>query len=158
MGLAFALVGLSVSGPTLARADDKVFAPQSCRAIDSQLGGIGDVLIGAGGLEQNESIDYQLFICPLVRDAVVGQLEDVWVRVNNENSDEDTPPLCCVHAVSLGGSSQDFECQAAQDIDGSASIHFILDDFSEFDYGHYVVSCELGGEDNLISIRTRESS
>lgn len=151
MGLAFALVGLSVSGPTLARADDKVFAPQSCRST-------GDMLIGVDQLEQNERVGYQLFVCPLVRDAVVSQLEDVWVRVNNENSDEDTPPLCCVHAVSLGGSSQDFECQAALDIDESSSIHFILDDFSEFDYGHYVVSCELGGEDRLLSIRTRESS
>lgn len=155
-GLAFALILVLVQGPRLAQADDKIFAPQACVPIDPEFGGIGDAAVRVGEIEQTTQVDYQTFICPLVRDAVTGSLDDVWVRVNNENADEDTPPVCCVHSVSLGGGLHDYECQVAPDTETHMSLRFKLDDFTEFDYGHYVVTCELGLEDTIISIRTRE--
>lgn len=157
LGVALGLIGLTCNDPPIARADDKVFAPQSCRALDPQFGGVGAVGIRVAEIEQTAQVDGQTFICPLIRDEVTGTLDDLWVRLNNENKDEQTPPRCCVHSVSLGGSLYDFECQTSLDIDGPLSMRFILDDFTEFDHGHYVVTCELGIEDRLISIRTRET-
>ncbi len=140
-----------------AEAVDKIYAPQSCMPIDPDVGGIGDADIRFDAVEQVTLPDYQTFICPLVRSDVSGRLDDVWVRVNNANSYEDTPPRCCVHSVPLGAGFEDFECRTAPDTETRTSLHFAPDDFSEFDHGHYVVTCELGSEDGIINIRTRES-
>ncbi len=158
-GLALGLVVAREHGLPTAAADDKIFAIQYCVPIDPDTGGFGNAGIGSVGFEQTESLAYQTFICPLVRDAVTGTLDDVWVRVSNESQEDEagTPPRCCVHSVSLGGSGYDFECRATPDVDGDMSLRLTLDDFTEFDYGHYTVTCELGLEDSIRSIRTSES-
>lgn len=93
----------------------------------------------------------------VVRDVVTGDLDDVWVRVSNENSDEDTPPHCCVYSTSLGATFQDSECVTMSDTETTESLHFSLSNFTEYDHGHYTVTCELGLEDTIISYRTRET-
>ncbi len=142
---------------TAMAADDKIFGPQFCVPIDPDVGGIGNADVRVEEIEQTTQQDYQTFICPVVRDVVTGTLDDVWVRVNNENDDEDTPPRCCVYSVSLNGALSDFECRTTPDVETRMSLHFDLDGFAEFDHGHYTVTCELGTEDAIVSYRTSES-
>ncbi len=142
---------------TAMAADDKIFAPQSCVPEDPDVGGIGRAEIHFYDIEQNTVEGYQTFICPLVRDEVTGTLDDVWVRVFNDSPVEDTPPRCCVNSISIGASMSDFECRTAPDVEGQLSLHFTLSDFTEFDYGHYTVDCDLGDGDTIIGIRTSES-
>lgn len=130
-----------------AAGDHKIFAPQFCipRDLDSAFYTVDAVE------ELGED-----FFCPLVRDVVSGTLDDVWIRLDEEDGNENDPPTCCVHSVSMWGGSEDFECRTAPAIDTSLSLHFPLDDFSEYDYGHYTVTCSLGTEDAIHSIRTNE--
>jgi hypothetical protein len=51
---------------------------------------------------------------------------------------------------------EDFACQTTVDVEARMSLHFTLDDFTEVDPGHYAVTCELGLEDRILSIRTSE--
>lgn len=138
--------------------DDKIFGPQFCVPLEPAGVGIGNAAFHAYEVEQNTQDDYQTFVCPLVRDSVTGTLEGVWVRLTNRNIAHDTPPICCIHSVSVSTVQQDFECQAVVNVAARMSLSFELDDFTEFDYGHYAVTCRLGGKDTIISIRTSESS
>jgi hypothetical protein len=150
--------------PVASAGDDKIFAPHFCvpqlEPGNNELAGrIGNALIHPSTIMQVDVTDgYQTFICPLVRDIVTGDLDDVWVRLVNNHPDAPFPPDCCVYSVSLDSNQTDFECETADnDIHGSLSLRFELDGFTEFDFGHYAVVCELGLADQIISIRTSES-
>ncbi len=154
------LVGLIVAherGPRIANADDKIFAPQVCAPTPAFDPDDPRALLGVREVVQFTNGDYRTFFCPLMRDEVTGTLDDVWVRVNNTDDEPTQPPRCCVYSVSLGGGSFDVECRDAPNDLGPMSLHLGLDDFTEFDYGQYIVSCELGFGDGIISIRTSES-
>lgn len=156
-GMALGLVLVGQYEPSAAyAADDKIFAPQTCIPIEESDDEVGQAAYRIDRVEQNQDEDYQSFICPLIRDVVEGELDKVWIRVDNENPKDDTPPDCCVYSVSLGGSMQDFECETAKDISETQSLEFDLDNFTEYDHGHYAVKCDLGEEDAILSIRTSE--
>lgn len=138
--------------PAEVRADDKIFAPHFCVALEP---GTDRKSFDAEFWREWVSGGFEL-ICPLVRDIVKGQLEAVWVRVYNNPEPEGDRPECCVHSVSPLGGDSDFDCEQTDDYQGLQSIEFDLADFEEYDHGHYVVTCDLGHGD-LYSIRTRES-
>jgi hypothetical protein len=146
--------------PVAIAADDMIFAPQVCVAIEDGSEFVGNAEYRVGEVEQTEEMgkgDYQTFICPLVREEVRGVLAGLWVRVGNENKKEDTPPICCIHAVSLGGSHHDYQCEEASNKEERQSLEFDdIEDLETYDHGHYVVTCELGYEDTILSIRTSE--
>jgi hypothetical protein len=138
--------------------DDKIFAPQLCVPLDDRGEENDKAKFLVDRVTQNQDEDYQGFICPLVREALRGEMETVWVRVENENESDDTPPECCVYSVSLGGSRMDFECETADDDEGIESLEIDLRDVTHYDNGHYAVKCELGEDDSIISIRTSEKT
>lgn len=141
-------------------ADDKIFAPQICvpLAAESDLSGYAAYRHDHIRKVQPVTNDYQTFVCPLVRDIVAGSLDQVWVRVGNAFENEGEPPECCVYRVSLGGTSSEFECKSAKDELGRQSISIPGFPYSNlYDYGHYVVICELAADDTIHSIRTIES-
>jgi hypothetical protein len=140
-----------------ANNDDKIFAPQVCVPLDDR-GENDTAKFRVDRVTQNQDEDYQDFICPLVREAVKGELETVWVRVENEHRKDDTPPECCVYSVSVGGSKVDFECETADNDEGMESLEIDLRHVRHYDDGHYAVKCELGEDDSIISIRTSEKS
>jgi hypothetical protein len=144
--------------------DDKIFAPQFCMpqsepGYNDVAGEFGNALIDPWTIMQVDVENgYQTFICPLVRDIVAGRLDDVWVRLVNNAPQEPFPPECCVYSVSLNGNLSDFECQTSNNvIHGPLTLHFSLDSFTEYDFGHYSVLCDLGHADHIVSIRTSES-
>jgi hypothetical protein len=159
-GLALGLVLAGQVEPSAAQAaDDKIFAPQFCVPIDESGDEIGQAAYRIDRVVQNQDLekkDFQDFLCPLIREEVMGTLDKVWVRVENENPKDDTPPECCVYSVSLGGSMTDFECETAKDKSEAQSLEIQLKDFTEYDHGHYVVKCELGEDDAILGIRTSE--
>ena len=141
-----------------AQADEKIFAPQYCVRSQPAEELSYPIELRITETRQNISDDYVEFVCPLIRDNIDGSLDDVWVRVFNREVHDGNAPSCCVWSVSLGASFQDFECIDASNVSGSASLHFTLDEFEEYEYGHYAVTCDLGSNDSIISIRTQEPS
>lgn len=157
-GLVLGLVlGDRYQPPAALAGDDKIFAPQFCVPLALHQHTLGSADFRVEAVEQTEDADYQTFICPLVRDLITGDLDAAWVRVGNERPEDDTPPICCVHAMAPLGGDQDFDCEEADDDVGRQSLEFDLDDFDESNNGYYVVTCELGFEDTIRSIRTSES-
>ena len=138
-------------------ADEKIFAPQYCTPSEPGEELPYNIDLRITEVRQIGSEGLQEYICPLVRDDIDGELDDVWVRVFNRRVEDGNAPACCVYSISLGASFQDYECEAAANVYGRASIHLTLDDFTEYEYGHYAVFCDLGLTDSIISIRTRES-
>ncbi len=74
LALGWALAHGHASGTALA-ADDKIFAPQSCRPLGS-----GPVF---GEISPADIRFDAAVVCPLVRDQVTGTLSDVWVRLDD---------------------------------------------------------------------------
>lgn len=141
-----------------AQADEKIFAPQYCVRSQPAEELSFPITLRITETRQDFSDEYAEFVCPLIRDDIDGSLGDVWVRVFNREVQDGNAPSCCVWSVSLGASFQDFECMDAPNVFGNTSLHFTFDDFEEYEYGHYAVTCDLGGNDSIISIRTQEPS
>jgi hypothetical protein len=160
LGLSGLMLGLFAAQyePVAQANDDKIFAPQVCVPLDDRDDENDKAKFRVDRVTQNQDEDYQDFLCPLIREDVKGELETVWVRVENENEKDDTPPECCVYSVSVGGSRTDFECETADDDEGIESLEIDTKRIEHYDNGHYVVKCELGEDDSIISIRTSEKS
>jgi hypothetical protein len=156
-GLLLGLFAAQYESVAQATNDDKIFAPQLCVPLDDRARN-DEAKFQVDRVTQTKGEDYQDFICPLVREAVKGEMETVWVRVENENENDDTPPECCVYSVSVGGSRSDFECETADDDEGMESLKIDMRNVTHYDDGHYAVKCELGEDDSIISIRTSEDS
>lgn len=156
-GLMLGLFAAQYEPVAQAANDDKIFAPQLCVPLDDR-GQNDKAEYRVDRVTQNQDEDYQDFICPLVREAIKGEMETVWVRVDNENKKDNTPPECCVYSVSVGGSKSDFECETADDDEGLESLEIDTRKLTHYDNGHYAVKCELGEDDSIVSIRTSEDS
>lgn len=101
--------------------------------------------------------DDQTYMCPVVRDDIKGQLDDVWIRLRNDSGGSGSEPLeCTVHSVSVGASFQDSESKSTSS-SGFQTLAFKLSSFTEYDNGHYVIECELEDGDRIISYRAREN-
>lgn len=150
MGMALGMAVNSLFTSSSASAGDhKIFAPQFCVPADHKT-----VFMQ---VDEVEELGVATFYCPLIRDDVDGNLSDVWVRLSDQDPEDGDAPSCCVHSVSVHGASEDVECRVAPGIEKNFSLHFPLNDFTEYDYGHYVVTCTLGIEDGIRSIRTNET-
>jgi hypothetical protein len=164
-GLVLGLVLADQVEPRLAIAgggekDDKVFAPQFCVPIDKN-----DHSIDAKHAEfhknrvepRENGNDTQLFICPLVRDIIKGELERVFVRLDVEdenqqkNNSDDTK--CCVFTFDPLGEDSESECEEP-DEEGLQSLE--IDGPDTEDNGYFLVTCELNEGDSIRSIRTME--
>lgn len=154
-GLVLGLVLAGQYEPSAAIAnDDKVFAPQFCVPVEGTDNTFdNDAEFQEDRLELTE--DGQV-ICPLVRDIIKGDLDTVWVRLDNMEKgqgSEDTE--CCVIAYDPLGESSEEECEEADEGDDLQTLEIQGPD-SE-DNGYYVVTCDLEDEEAILSIRTSES-
>lgn len=153
------VVGLVLAGPcdppTALAGDDKIFAPQSCLPRETPDDDVGDANVFVNAIQRTLTDD-SLFVCPLIRDVVTGDLDAVWVRVSNNDGD-DASPSCCVYSYSPLGTDVDFDCEGADADEVQQTLAFDLDGFEESDHGYYVLTCQLGYEDTIFSYRISES-
>ncbi|KIG17461.1 hypothetical protein DB30_03162 [Enhygromyxa salina] len=94
-------------------------------------------------------------MCPVVRDDTNGDLDFVRFRTENRQGANNRPE-CTVWSVSVDAGSTDFETEITPAMNGTHTLAFSLNGFIEFDHGHYVIECEMGRGDRLISYRTKE--
>jgi hypothetical protein len=161
LSLTGSLVGLVLAGPVPeANAnDDKVFAAQFCVAVEDN-----DDTIDASDAEYHSNRvettddDGQTLICPIMRDIIKGQLDSVFVRLENHDNgkgkgSEDTE--CCVIAYDPLGEDSEEECETADETDHLQTLE-IVGPKAEAN-GYFVLTCDLGDEgDAILSYRTSE--
>lgn len=157
------LMGLAMA-PEAGANDDKVFAPQICVPIDST-----DRTIDATATEfwenRVEVTDARELICPLVRDDLDGELEHLFVTIENvvKPVAGDTTE-CCIHAFDTEGDMQSTVCDEADEGETTQTLDFEgpgddLGDLDSEDNGYYVLTCDFpqAGE-AIYRIRTSEDS
>ena len=133
--------------------DDKVFAPQYCKGEDWTTQ--EDIYYSDHAMLTQQGGDEWGF-CPLMRDSAQGNLDDLWIRLHSESYTQDGTPTCCVSSMSPTGAFEDSECEGVTHL-GFSSLHYALDDFTEYDYGSYGIICTMNQGDMIFSIRTSES-
>jgi hypothetical protein len=155
-GLVMGLVLASQYEAPLALAnDDKVFSAHFCVPIEET-----DNTIDAGEAEflpnrVQAGEDEQRVVCPIMRDIIKGELETVWVRLDNHQKDED-PTECCVIAYDPLGEDSEEECEEADEGKGRQTLE--IDGPDAEDNGYYVLTCKFEDEEEAIfSYRISES-
>jgi hypothetical protein len=149
--------GLVATPVALAGSDEKMFAPQLCVPVEGTDNVSGKAQYRIDAVEQISFEGYQIFMCPLVRDLIAGNLDAVWVWVGNANPKDDTPPECCVYSLSPSNNLYDYACAVAGPGQKYQTLEIDVADFDEVPQGFYVVTCDLGLGDSIHGIRTRES-
>ena len=152
--LATSLCGLLLAGwcvqPGVAEAGDgKVFAAHICQGETEE---DRDNLTYLGSYVHAEQDDTHI-TCPLVRDIIAGELDDIWVRIFHGGSGNDIE--CTVYSVSTWGGFVD-TVTISHTGSGPASMHFNLADFTEYDNGSYAITCTLSAQDRVYSLRSYE--
>jgi hypothetical protein len=91
--------------------------------------------------------------CTVSRDNSTGNLNEIWVRLY-ETSPSDTS--CSLYSRASGSSSYDVETFSTSST-GFVELNVSLTDFTEYDYGAYILACSLHTNDAFRSVRTEEA-
>jgi hypothetical protein len=163
-GLVLGLVLAGQYEPAEAIAgDDKVAAAQLCVPIDDDDTIDEDdalILFDRVVTTTATKSEPQRFICPLIRDILAGDLDRVFVSIENVEESapgtEDDDTACCVYSFDVTGDEVDSNCERADEDEETQTIE--IDGIESEDNGYYVVTCDLREEDEAIyRIRTSES-
>lgn len=136
---------------TAMAGDNKIISGHACAPLDSY---------GQTDRSNPEFIEnilgggVQTYMCPVVRDDPNGGLDFVRVRTE-DNGSEPGVPECTVYSVSPTAGAMDMSTTQTS-TGGVDTLEFPLNDFTEFDNGHYVIECSLGENDRIFSYRYKE--
>lgn len=151
-------IGLVVAGPLgvpMALAGDgKVFASQFCVPVDDdERTDTANIDVHERALE-NRDDEPRDFVCPLMRDTLKEDIDQVWVRVGNNPDNPDEQTQCCLYSFDPFGQNSDFKCEPADSDEGNQSIE--IQGVQAWDNGYYVLRCTLEFGEELFSYRSEE--